>query len=97
MEAKEGSTLNITGNPTDFRIFSDSSESIILKHDGAFRGVIYAPYAPVEVRNNGDLLGAVWASTVEIKNSGNVYIDVAAIDKFPSNDIRILSWKDVRD
>ncbi|MDA1082138.1 MAG: hypothetical protein O2973_10765 [Gemmatimonadetes bacterium] len=96
MEAKEGSSINFTGNPPDFRIFSNSTDSIILKNGGDFKGVIYAPYADVHILNSGDLYGLIWAGEIEVKNSGSLYIDLSAMQGFPSSSIVFLSWKEIR-
>ncbi|MBN1676388.1 MAG: hypothetical protein JXR37_35415 [Kiritimatiellae bacterium] len=96
MEAKEGSTLNYGGAPSDLSVYSNSDRSIILKHDGSFRGLIYAPYAAVEVRNSADFYGIAWADTLEVKNGGDIYLDVALMRQYPSDNILILAWKEVR-
>ena len=110
MEAKNGSTINTTGNPTDLNIYSNGGdpdrnrgvgyglgESIILKNDGDFKGLIYSPYSPVTVMNKGDFHGVAWGETVEIKNSGDVYIDIALIQSHLSNVIQLLTWKERRE
>lgn len=97
MEAKVGSSINISGNPTDLSIFSNSTESLILKNSGDLRGLIYAPYAAVQVNNSGDFYGVAWGKTIEIKNSGDAYIDAALLEKYPVKACTILSWKDIRD
>jgi hypothetical protein len=96
LEAKEGSSINFAGLPTDFNLFCNSDESIILKHEGDFRGLIYAPYADVDIRNSADLLGVCWGADVEIKNSGDVFVDVAIMRDFLSDEIHILSWRELR-
>jgi len=96
MEAKEGSSINFAGDPTDFSIFSISTGDIILKHSGSFKGVLYAPYADVQVRNSGDFYGICWGGSIALKNSGDVYLDLAARRKVPSNSIIIVSWKEAR-
>ena len=93
---KNGSSVNITGNPTDFSLFSNSSSAITLYHGSTFKGLIYAPFASVEVKNSGNFYGMVWADTVDIKNSGEVFIDLTLMNKMQSNKIQLLSWKEVR-
>lgn len=96
-EAKEGSTINMTGNPTDLRIYSNSDEPIILKNSGSFKGLIYAPLASIAILNSGDFYGVLWGQNVEIKNSGDVYIDMALMRAYLSNDTLLLSWKEIRE
>ena len=96
LEAKEGSSINMTGNPPDLRIYSNSSDPIILKNDGDFKGVVYAPLAPIEVKNSGDFYGICWGSSLELKNSGNIYVDVSAMRRYLTDQIILLSWKEIR-
>ena len=50
LEAKNGSSINLTGDPPDFTIFSNSEDNIDFKHGSAFRGTLYAPYSSVVVK-----------------------------------------------
>jgi hypothetical protein len=110
MEAKKGSTINTTGNPTDLSIFSNGGdsdrnrgvgygigESIILKNDGDFKGLIYAPYTPIIVMNSADFYGIAWGEQVEIKNGGDVYIDIALMQSYLGNVVKLLTWKERRE
>ncbi|MFH1147128.1 MAG: PilX N-terminal domain-containing pilus assembly protein [Pseudomonadota bacterium] len=97
LEAKNGSNINVTGLPTDFTIYSNSTtSSLIFKHDSGFKGTVYAPYAPVEMKNGADVCGLIWADTVDIKNSGTFYFDTAIKDKFASDELDMVSWREVR-
>lgn len=93
---KNGSSVNILGSPTDFFVYSNSSQDINLYHNGTFKGFLYAPFADVEIKNSGDFYGIAWADSVDIKNSGNVYIDLALTDKIASDRVRVTTWKEVR-
>ncbi len=97
LDAKNGSIINTLAEPGQLRIFSNSTDDITLFNDGDFYGMIYAPYSDVQIMNSGDFYGTAWAQTLEIKNSGEVYVDAALMDAFPGRKIRILSWKEVRD
>ena len=46
---------------------------------------------------NADFYGVAWGKTIEIKNSGEAYIDAALLDKYPVKACTIQSWKDIRD
>ncbi|MBF0117750.1 MAG: hypothetical protein HQK79_02880 [Desulfobacterales bacterium] len=96
IDAKNGSSINTTGRPTDFSIYSNSTDSLVFKHGSAFRGLVYAPYATVEMKNSADMFGAIWASTVDIKNSGNLFFDVSMKDKYGGKDMSTTSWRNVR-
>ena len=96
LEAKNGSDINISGVPTDFTIYSNSTDNIIFKHSSSFRGTVYAPYAGIEMKNSADAFGILWGKTVDIKNSGEFYFDTALKDKWLSNTVSAVSWKDTR-
>ena len=93
IEAKNGSTINISGKPGDLRIYSNSSGSIILKHSGNLKAMIYAPYASLTVMNTADAYGLFWADRVELKNSGDVFIDTTLTRGQLSTDVDLVSWK----
>ena len=97
MEAKNGSEINNLSQPTDFSIFSNSSQDIVFKHASDFKGTIYAPNADVQLNNSAGVYGLIWGKTVGINNSGGFYFDEAIKDKYLSPDnytINVLSWKD---
>lgn len=94
LEAKNGSTINISGAPSDFSIFSNSTDNVEFKHGSTFKGLIYAPYAKVEMKNSADVYGAIWGKDVEIKHSASIYFDTSLKDKIQSNDLSLLSWKE---
>jgi len=97
LEAKTGSTINFNGLAANFSIFSNSTAPVTLKHNGSFRGLLYAPYADVTIMNTADLYGIVRGKTLSVKNSGDIYLDVSLMRKYPSNQILLLAWKDVRE
>jgi len=98
-DAKNGSSIVLTPNPLDttkFSIFSNSTSKIDLKHSSTFAGLIYAPYAPIDVKNSAAAYGAIWGSNVDIKNSGTLYFDSALRDKFLSNKLTKTTWQHVQ-
>ena len=105
-DAKNGATITVIKDYTDdsldeipsydataFNVFSNSNNKIDLKHSSDFTGMIYAPFAPVDVKNSANMYGAVWADNVDIKNSGAIYFDAAIKDAYPSNDLTLISWQ----
>ena len=92
LEAKNGSSFNVNGLPTDFTIFSNATDNVIFKHGSHFSGLVYAPYATVEMKNSGNLYGAVWAQTVDMKNSAVVYYDTSLRDEYTSNQVVSTGW-----
>lgn len=87
--------------PTDFRIYAKPLKTpdtqITLNNGGDFSGLIYAPYSKIVVMNTGDFHGIAWGETVEIKNQGDFFIDVALMNEYPNNKIKLVSWKEIRD
>jgi len=95
LDAKNGSSINLTGNPPNFTIFSNSTEKIDFKHSSIFKGTVYAPYADIDVKHSADVYGMIWANEVDIKNSGEVYFDTALKDKWLADTVSIVSWREV--
>jgi len=95
LNAISGSTINLTGYPTDLTIFSNSTDLIEFKHSSIFKGTIYAPYAAVVMKNSADVFGMIWANTINMKNSGQFYFDIALKDKWLADTFNIVSWKEV--
>jgi hypothetical protein len=93
--------FEVTGDASTFRIFSSSSEPITLNHDGDFKGLIYAPYALVTVRNtSAHGYGLLWGQTLDFSMNDTpyaFYIDTALQEMFLSRDVEIVSWKELRD
>ncbi len=89
------------GDATSLRIFSRSSEPIEFYHQGDFKGLVYAPYAPILVSNaNGTGYGVLWGQTVDLQHDGLPYrffVDTAPSNQFLARAIDVLSWKEVRD
>ncbi len=83
--------------PTDFAIFSNSSQDLIFKHNTDYNGLVYAPNAHVEIKNTADVYGLIWGNTMGMHNSGEFFFDEAIQDKYLSSNnytIYVLSWKD---
>ncbi len=101
LEAKNGSSINVNGLPTSFTIYcnkvdTSGSNSIVFKNSSTFKGVVYAPYAGIEMKNSADAFGLLWGKRVDIKNSGNFFFDAALKDKFLSSDYDVIAWRQVR-
>ena len=97
LNANTGSSINITGNPSNLSIYSNSTDPIIFMHNTTFKGTVYAPYATVEMKNEADSCGMIWANGIDMKNSGNFYFDTALKDKWLADTFSIVSWKEVLD
>ncbi len=57
--------------------------------------MVYAPYAPIEMKNSADTYGLIWGGSIDIKNSGQFYFDEALNNKFTSKRVVAVSWQDV--
>ena len=99
LEAKNGSTITVVnGHAADFGIFSNSNtDNLIFKHGSHFQGVVYAPYTTVEMKNSGNFYGAIWADTVDLKNSAEVWFDTALKDKYLWDEVEIAAWFEIID
>ncbi len=96
LEAKTGSAINVSGAPSDFSVYSNSTDNVEFKHSSAFKGFIYAPYAKVEMKNSAEVYGAIWGRDTEIKASASVFFDTSLKDKIQSNDLSLATWENVR-
>lgn len=96
LDAKNGSAINLNGNPPDFTIYCDTTDSFVFKHGSLFKGSIYAPYGHIEMKNSSDVYGMLWGNTVGIKNTGEFFFDSALLEKWPSDTVSIVSWREVR-
>lgn len=95
--AKNSSITNSNGKTTDFSIYSNGTDDITMHHGSAFAGVIYAPYAFIDMKNSSTVYGAIWGSDVLIHNSGNLFYDEALKDKYvlsASSDVMLMSWEE---
>jgi hypothetical protein len=95
LDGKNGSITHASGDPKKFTIFSDSSDPLSLSNTTAFYGVVYAPFADLDVFNGAAFYGAILAKTVDVKNSVNFYFDLALKNKYLSKEVAMSSWYEV--
>ena len=96
LNGKNGTITHASGDPKKFAIFSDRSDPVSLSNSSAFYGVVYAPFADLDIFNGAAIYGAILAKTVDVKNSGNFYFDIALKDKYLTKDVAMSSWYEVR-
>lgn len=107
LEAMSGATITFTGPPPKCTIYSKSTEPIIFRHNGFFKGTLYAPFATVEMKNRGIPIavnsvayGLLWAKRIDMSvdtaPGGTFFFDTALKDKFLSNNVSLLSWKEIQ-
>ena len=76
----EGAGLNLLhSDPERFEVYSDTAEALTLRSAGDFVGLVYAPYADVEIRagSSGYFRGVAWADslTVRVSDGGGIGLD----------------------
>lgn len=94
-KAHNGSNVNVTGEPTNFGVFTDSTNGIRFHNSSTTKAFIYAPYAEIELNNSGDVYGAFWGASVLMHNSGDLFYDEALKDKYFGKDIQMTAWNQV--
>ncbi|MBA7566409.1 hypothetical protein ES708_08100 [subsurface metagenome] len=96
LEVKNGAVINSDFPPTEFTIFSNSDEDITFKHSSDFKGMIYAPNAHIDLKNDAGIFGLIWGGSATINNSGIYAFDEAIMDKYLSDTytVETASWKD---
>lgn len=88
--------INGAGKPTGLNIYCNGTGQLNLNNAGTFSGLLYAPYAKVNVMNSGNFYGAIWGDQVNLKNSGMTFIDLDLLNKFQLNKIQYSAWKQNR-
>lgn len=83
------------GNEHKFGFFTNYTGSLDVKHGGDFDGLFYAPLADIVVHNSGDVNGAIWGKTTDIRNSGTLNFNTGLADLYASNNLTKASWNHV--
>ena len=98
IDAKNGSAINMTGKPTDFKIYCDTTDILSFKNSTGFKGLVYAPFAQVYMHNSSYVHGMIWADNVEMKNNTEFWYDEALKDFFSTyaTSVDPFSWKEVQ-
>lgn len=99
LDIKVNSTVNIDCDPTEFAIYSNTSANVNIKHGQDFTGLIYAPNANIDVKNSGNVKGALWGLSVDTKNNGTICFDTDLASKYTgvvSNDLALYIWRNIR-
>ncbi len=97
MDTKPGTEINVQGKPTDFRIYSNSTEPIRLMPNGDFRGFIYAPFSSeLRIQPGGDLYGAFWAENTVLQPGGTVWMDMDLLSASAFETYRVVTsdWQE---
>ncbi len=98
MRLQPGCIFNMNnGEPTNLMIFSDSEEEVRLQPSNIFRGLVYAPYADLQIQPLGVMCGVFWGNTATLQPNEEIYIDLALLDKFRSVNVRMVQWEEIVD
>ena len=87
------STINCSGRPSSFFIFSNSDEQIRMQPNGDFRGFIYAPYADLQLQPGGAVYGVFWAKTATIQPGNDIFVDTSLLSGFYCPQVKMLRWR----
>lgn len=90
-----GSAINLNGNPPELTVYVKGNRTIRFFNDASFKGILYAPHSSVEIKNDGNFYGVLWAGSADVKNSGNVFIDMNALHAITTNQLVLVSWKEI--
>ena len=94
-DGKNGNIVN-PGSSTNFALFSSTTGTMTLHNSVNFAGLIYSPYADIELKNSAAIYGAIWGSTITAHNSFTLFYDTALQNKYLSNDVMLSSWRNIR-
>jgi len=81
--------------PSDFFIFSRSSNEIKILPNGDFQGMVYAPFADLQVQPDGQVYGVFWAGSSTIQPGGNLFIDTSLLNRFPASYVVVEQWNQI--
>ena len=73
--------IAITGDTTKLRFYFNGTTKVDLSNNVEFFGVMYAPNAEIEVRNNDSVFGNLIGKQVYIWNNATVHFDKALVDE----------------
>ncbi len=76
-----GTEIQITGDTTKLRFYFNGVNKVDISNNVTFYGVMYAPNAKIEVRNNDSVYGNLIGKQVYIWNNGAVHYDKALGDQ----------------
>jgi len=93
-DIKNSSSIKVipSGKEDKVAFFTNSTDTLDIKNSGDFSGLFYAPNADVVVHNSGNVNGAIWGKTVDIRNGGTLNFNTALADMYPSNKLTKTSW-----
>lgn len=89
---------NETAVPSNFKLYgTGTDQKIVFKNSMDFHGAIYAPKADMAIYNGANVYGSLIVNSFELKNSGNVYYDIALRDVSIGDEgsiFRVVRWEE---
>ncbi len=100
VEAKESSIITVIGRPADFSLFCDTSKKILqFKHGSDYTGLLYTPFASVNMHNSGGVKGLLWTNHLDLLNSSALWYDTSITENYTvirqSGDLQLVSWREI--
>lgn len=80
---ENNSSLNYPGDPTHLGIYITSTQTQHIENNAFISAVIYAPRAPVIVKNNGGFFGTIAAYSVLLDQNAKTHYDIALRKNHP--------------
>jgi len=94
MRIQPKSVINFSaGQPSNFFVFSNSSDDVLIQPNGAFYGFVYAPYAELDLQPNGAIHGIYWGKETLIQPGNQIFIDIDLLDQFRAGSVIVEQWR----
>lgn len=87
--------VTASGKPTDFLLFSNSDDDIKLFPNGDFEGLIYAPYADINLQPNSAVRGLVFGNNLTLNPGSESFIDTCLLDVLTAPYVEVTQWRHV--
>jgi hypothetical protein len=92
-----GTTATTQGQPVNFQIWGTSTgaaQRFKISGNGVFSGIIYAPYANVDLNGNADVSGSVVANSIDVTGGAQFHYD-ESLGNFGGNPFRVAAWTEL--
>jgi hypothetical protein len=93
-----GGDVTTMGQPINFQIWgtaTSGSQTFKVSGNGIFSGVIYAPFADVELKGNAAVAGSVVANTIDVSGSNVAFHYDESLGNFGGNPFRVAAWTEL--
>ena len=86
------------GQPINFQLWgtkTSGTQSIDIKGNGAFSGIVYAPQGSVTIVGNGAVNGSVVANNISLSGNAEFHYDESLANFGGGNPFRVSRWKEL--